>query len=340
MTRHAFRRAFTLVELLVVIAIIGILIALLLPAVQAARESARRTQCLNNMKQIGLAMHGHIDARKTFPPMFTRPAPYDDYQAEIGRTIPIGNALSDARYAHYHNVFPFILPWMELGNIYNLFDFNYDWDDLKNARAVRNTINVFICPSAPSPDTRNLGANLLDEYPCDYAGHFRIGHSYRNFMISKGAIKKRPDGTYNTTTKAGTPGGWVGIMLQNEEMPVQYVADGLSNSILLVECGGRPLRYNVTGTVNGTRYGVGHWADNDNWFDEHHWCDGKTVDAPDGRQSFNCDNGDEIWSFHTGGCNFLFGDGSVHFLANGVDPETWVSLMTSRTGDLIDYNAF
>jgi len=120
------KRAFTLVELLVVIAIIGILIALLLPAVQAAREAARRTQCTNNLKQIGLAMHNYHDARKVLP-----------YGTPGCCTLPGGNWAS------------FILPYLEQTPVYNQFNFNLLKNVEPNLTVSKTVIAGYICPSDP-----------------------------------------------------------------------------------------------------------------------------------------------------------------------------------------------
>lgn len=170
----ARRRGFTLVELLVVIAIIGILIALLLPAVQAAREAARRSQCSNNMKQVGLGMHNYHDAFKTFPPFsvnnFTRfgiPSPYwPDYKD------PDNNAFDFARSPSYlqwkATWLTLLLPFCEEQTVYDKYDFRYGgpWHPL-NKDAVATRIDMFICPSdgggdhAPLRPDPNPQANEL-----------------------------------------------------------------------------------------------------------------------------------------------------------------------------------
>ncbi len=121
-------RGFTLIELLVVIAIIGILVALLLPAMQAAREAARRVSCVNNLKQIGLAMHQHNDAYKRLPPA----VPED--------------------HAYTNSAFVWCLPFIEEGNIYGQYDFSVGPNDGTNAELTSRSLSVFLCPSMNTLD--------------------------------------------------------------------------------------------------------------------------------------------------------------------------------------------
>ena len=125
--RLSKRCGFTLIELLVVIAIIGILIAMLLPAVQKIREAASRTQCANNLKQIGLALHNFHDARKFFPPAST--------------TKPKN-----------HSWIPFVLPYLEQANLTRQYNFTRNWWAKSNSRAVRSQLGIFQCPTTPQPD--------------------------------------------------------------------------------------------------------------------------------------------------------------------------------------------
>jgi prepilin-type N-terminal cleavage/methylation domain-containing protein len=144
------RRAFTLIELLVVIAIIGVLVALLLPAVQQAREAARRAQCKNNLKQLGLAMHNYLDTHNCFPP----------------------NGVSNATGTQTWSAQAFLLPFIEGGNLYNAINFNVGYGHAANVTPVHikaMRIPVLICPSDPNDRQRLTAAGAPEHYPLNYA---------------------------------------------------------------------------------------------------------------------------------------------------------------------------
>ncbi len=127
MNRYASRSAFTLVELLVVIAIIGVLVGLLLPAVQAAREAARRMSCTNNLKQIGLAIHNYKSACRVLPPRRA-------FQIDGG---------------HDHGWGSYLLPYIEQSGANNIYDDTHDFYADENQQAIKNRIDLFVCPSTP-----------------------------------------------------------------------------------------------------------------------------------------------------------------------------------------------
>src|SRR5437016_10668312 len=134
------RSAFTLVELLVVIAIIGVLVALLLPAVQSAREAARRTQCMNNLRQIGLALHTYHDTFKVFPPSYlTVPGG----SPSMGKPDPDNGDAGPGWTA-----LMLLLPQVEQANLYNSFDLNTPAWSSKNATVAQTFVKSYICPSA------------------------------------------------------------------------------------------------------------------------------------------------------------------------------------------------
>ncbi len=164
------RGGFTLIELLVVIAIIAVLIALLLPAVQAAREAARRTQCVNNLKQIGLALHGYHDGANTFPAggwiaLYGQPA-----------TSNMNMGWSAA-----------VLPYLEQGPLYGGLNFSYPYNDPVNSTASFTVLRAYLCPSEPRKTDRNQGPGPpIDPYPsgdADYGGMYgprALGSGFTN----------------------------------------------------------------------------------------------------------------------------------------------------------------
>ena len=146
MSRSAARRGFTLIELLVVIAIIAVLIALLLPAVQMAREAARRTQCKNNLKQIGLALHNYENTHQAFPPVSVMPlrATFQPWSAHVR-----------------------LLPYLEQTNLANLVDYNKSPQFTDNPVAAKTRVPVYMCPS--EINDRERPTPTVTYYPCNYS---------------------------------------------------------------------------------------------------------------------------------------------------------------------------
>ncbi len=181
-------RGFTLIELLVVIAIIAVLIALLLPAVQAAREAARRAQCINNLKQIGLAIHNYHQTNDCFPP-----GAYDTYEPANAKYANNANWSAQAK----------MLPYIEQQALYNAANllvspYNDATGDLMNSTVTRTRLGAFLCPSCPVPSFNLLGAGFTATAP---------GNSY---FVSMGStiefagnqMKGPPTACSSTTTPA------------------------------------------------------------------------------------------------------------------------------------------
>ncbi len=194
------RRGFTLIELLVVIAIIAILTALLLPAVQQAREAARRTQCRNNLRQIGLALHNYLDAHRVFPP---------SYCAVPGVTTTVGGQWS---------VFARILPYVEQANLQNLINWSVAYSTQPNVATTR--VPTYLCASEVNDVVRvNPSTGIARDYPANYVVNFGTwkiydpsngsggdGAFFPNSKLTTSAFR---DGTSNTLcaaeAKAFTP---------------------------------------------------------------------------------------------------------------------------------------
>ncbi len=279
------RGAFTLVELLVVIAVIGTLIALLLPAVQAARESARRMQCANNLKQVGLGILNYENAQRYFPPPYTR--------AEIHAWMKDFSMLV------------FLLPYLEQQSSHAKIHWDQAWSHTSNREATQVDIPLFCCPSAPS------GRRWISDYTtCTF-----IDYPAQRALRTRGEVTDRSD--------------WYGLIqpLSRGLTRPADALDGLSNTFLFFEDGGRPQHWVAGQLVATSGISGARWADDeaDLWIDD--LCHGTSM--------INCHNSHEIYSFHPGGAQFLYGDGSVHFHPESITAETFVSLYTRAAGDLV-----
>ena len=301
------RSAFTLIELLVVIAIIAILIGLLLPAVQKVREAAYRVRCFNNMKQLGLAMHNYMTDKGNFG-------------------IGVDYARVEKNGQHYsRSHVPQFLPYIEQGALASQYNYKANWDAGSNLSVGRRNIDILVCPSSPR-DHRDNGGN-------DYA--VPIAYNY-TAATNSGLL------TDAETVSPKGRGFWhhpfdgYGIPIPSNPPPptpptrVEDITDGMSTTIALVEDVGRPYYYSFPpGPTFGTRPATDQ--PDDYWSSDTHaiylqtWCNNSTV---------NCHNDNEIFSFHTRGANYLFADGSVHWLRQNLPPKVLLALYTRGAGDL------
>ena len=295
---NRLRTGFTLIELLVVIAIIAILIGLLLPAVQKVREAAARMKCANNMKQIGLAIHNHENAYGWYPPGFVQNTAIKE------KNIP-NNVL--------HGWMPFLLPYIEQNAMADKYDWTKSYTHANSLGATTMKLQLVICPSAPGSDRAfTSGTNLLPA--TDYHSVFGV-HPDNGGQI---AVDISDAALTNVDVLLGG-------MAPNRVNRFGQVTDGLSNTVLVVECGGKPTLYvgrekknPVTDTGNMNNYGTS-WASYGSRVRIQGIVPGSGNPATYGGSCvINCTNGNEIYSFHTGGANFLFGDGSVRFISETV----------------------
>jgi prepilin-type N-terminal cleavage/methylation domain-containing protein/prepilin-type processing-associated H-X9-DG protein len=344
MRPHSIRRhAFTLIELLVVIAIIAILIGILLPAVQKVREAANRAQCQNNLKQLGLAMANYADVNNN-----CIPSSHD----------PKGSVTGEASWTIY------ALPYIEQGNLLttypSLLTASYDTAGSPNLTAIQTPIKTFVCPSTPSqktPSTTPSGVALTGPMGlCDYGA---INQMQPNFYYLNSGFPPNQTGALATAANNLTPPGFLtaamykgstdkttGLPTSPWPIPILAIADGTSNTIMLAEDAGQPTNW-VLGKNTGTLTGDWGWADPTFVYsiEGSDPSTGKTAKSSDtsgkiASCTMNCNNGGEMYSFHQGGINVVFVDGSVHFLAQSIAPSVLAALVTMGGGEVIDGGAF
>ncbi|MCI0682695.1 MAG: DUF1559 domain-containing protein [Gemmataceae bacterium] len=308
MTRPPPRTGFTLIELLVVIAIIAILIALLVPAVQKVREAAARTHCQNNLKQIGIGLHGHHDTFKVFPPGGVNTA-----LPKVG--VPAANP------ALLHGWAVFILPFVEQQTIRNQYRLDLDWRDPANAAAVRSRVPIFFCPTSGDQQRvdafNNAPFTNIQASICDYAPVNGVSGG----LVTAGLVPTTPS--------------LQGVLRVNFLAMFVDIKDGSSNTMLIAEDAGRPQRWRSTGGLGGRFSGAG-WADREAEYILHGFtADG--VSSP-GPCAINCTNNNEIFAFHTAGAHCLFGDGSVRLVGASVSIRTVAAMITRMGGEVYDPN--
>ena len=351
----ATRSGFTLVELLVVIAIIGVLVGLLLPAVQAAREAARRMQCSNNVKQLGLAFHNYHDVHKAFP-----------IQYRV-------NALPNRPLTQVSWVYG-ILPMIEQSNLYNTWDHNYSWTsgangfqrDPRNGPDPRNPLpgsNGWLfglglpflnCPSDGSPATGGVAKGSrqinmtgaatanLNIGITNYKAVLGANWDYGSIQVTSGSWgRSRFCGDYATLPAAvksqypfRCPTGFLGRGNDGEGIPTRFsdLTDGTSNSLML-----------------------GESSFNQNALSSWFWFNGvlataafpinRPAECPAGVGKSLVAGWDACWqnwqnqqgfsSQHVGGAQFAFADASVHFLSQSIDLAVYRNLATIQGGEVV-----
>ncbi|MEZ6123317.1 MAG: DUF1559 domain-containing protein [Planctomycetaceae bacterium] len=316
-------RGFTLIELLVVIAIIAILIALLLPAVQQAREAARRTQCKNNLKQMGLAIHNYEGTYGCTP--------------SSGEHTKNGGTATEARVFFPVSFFTAALPFIEQAPLYNTMNFNYLYLDSNwpaNQVAAKTVIQAYLCPSNGNyRDDGGNGYGQTDYMPIAYTNIIDPGQP--KTLLDGGAKGPLNDSAYFADGfLSGGPRG-VGRF--------RDCTDGLSNTVAVIEDAGKPGQLvgkyafpTVPTLVDtcGTNFRCpNRWADGDSGngvsgppagatsivriVNNANNPKGGPLDCP--WTNNNCGPNDEPFSFHTGGVQLVLGDGSARFLSENTD---------------------
>lgn len=311
--RSMVKRGFTLIELLVVIAIIAILIALLLPAVQQAREAARRTQCKNNLKQIGLAIHNYHDVFNTFPPGF------------VSKFPPTGSANSVERGMYSWGTS--ILPQLELNNIYTALNVGNTLLDQNLATAaglqiLQTPLPAFRCPSDTGPALNNFNDATSDNAAANanqYVGHVtsngtdRIAIATSNYVMAANSSDSTTPMVY--AAQYGPP---LGVGFINSKINFRDITDGTSNTILVGERAwkfnnltigaGNALGFSSETNLAGSNMRTAALAALAIGYDGINYSATNRVHQ---RRGFN--------SNHTGGAQFTLCDGSVRFISQNID---------------------
>jgi prepilin-type N-terminal cleavage/methylation domain-containing protein/prepilin-type processing-associated H-X9-DG protein len=346
-------KAFTLIELLVVIAIISVLIALLLPAVQAAREAARRIQCTNNLKQIGLGLHNYEGITGAFPPS------------------NIAGFVGGAFFYNGFSVHARILPFMEQGVAFNSINFSFTHRTVQNSTVVGLGLTCFLCPSDPNMGGQTaFPSGVNARVPC-------YGFNEGDWYIWNGL----------STTGTNVGPNNRGVFGPNQSLRIAQFTDGTSQTLFasdvkalnpFCQVGGQfseanlssptapvpspnlpPLsvasEYSSVASCNAIPPGQGHTA----WVDGNSQETGMTTAFPPNKAAINPTSGADLdietvliskdqpvygaitaRSYHPGGVNALFADGSVRFSKSTIDGNTWRALGTVSGGEVISSDSY
>ncbi len=348
MKERASHRGFTLIELLVVIAIIGVLIALLLPAVQSAREAARRAQCVNNLKQIGIAIHNYESSNGVFP------AAYHGGMAGV--------------YLNF-NGFHSMLPFVEGGTLYNTFNFDlsyygggahyFGWSFDAQTTGIRTQLGLFLCPSNRSES--QVGASYGD-WTVDRAAatDYVFSGGADNFVSAPylNAQRRGISGIDHFARIAEVRDGLSGTFLMGEaaggDDANPFVAEGFAENRVCVPLAQYPNidHYdNVMFMAYGRRRSWGSQyvggalvaSTTDRLGFIYPLNDCGYEPATDHFGSAASDGGQTVPNFrsvHPGGANFLYGDGSVRFVKDSITPSVYMGLSTADGGEVVSADQY
>ena len=358
-------RGFTLIELLVVIAIIAVLIGLLLPAVQKVREAAARMSCSNNLKQLGLAIHNYESSYGKLPAAYTKLTTADpDPNAQFaGRFVGLSLQANLLPFIEQNNLY------QRLDNTkseFNTVNVPPNGPHAGTNTAYGQVVRTYLCPSDPTPTTIDAYNEVWGPYG-DGGGAFCFpgGSTGVSNITPPGQIWARTDyfpivGIHDAlTTSLGLRTQYPASTqmmgtINDPQYPgggpytISSISDGTSNTIFMSECGGKPVGYNrkrqiytsevngkqVDGSIEPVSSGGGSWGD---MFTYSALAGGKCDDSGQrlGPCMINATSNNEIYAWHTGGANALFGDGSVHFLRDSIASATLIALVTRAGGETL-----
>lgn len=296
------KTGFTLIELLVVIAIIAVLIALLLPAVQQAREAARRSQCKNNLKQMGLALHNYHSSHATLP---------------SGVVYKAKSPTSNTSGANVRNGFGWqvmILPYIDHGTLFSEFNFSDSYRLTKHIDLSKNRIAVFLCPSTPTVLSGHATEGPNGQYTLHYWGN-------------QGPRGTNPEGgTYRFVEESqhATRGGYSlqGLFHANSSVKFAHITDGLSNTLMLGESGWEGNTLNRSWPRGGNE-------------DDIDTASAKDVVRPINERIIPArGNETSFGSCHVGGAQFVMADGSVRMISENIFMNTYKSLASRDGGEV------
>jgi prepilin-type N-terminal cleavage/methylation domain-containing protein/prepilin-type processing-associated H-X9-DG protein len=336
-------RGFTLIELLVVIAIIAVLIALLLPAVQAAREAARRSQCVNNMKQMALAMMNYESSNTALPPA----------KIYSAGTTTTSNDPGGVGYVLNTTAFTMILGTLEQASMLNAYNFSVPSCNainsgvnltplggptayLANTTVTTSKITTYICPSDVDIGTFTLNPNTPGPYPGNNAQR-------SNYLLPCGRYYETYNARYVAANVASRP-DWAIFSGSDWSTKLKDISDGTSNTCLILES--RTQKYSID---YGAYWGQGLWTSthalvySPNTLNASYspdWVE-TLPNAP--AAPYKIGNVTTVklgyaWSvssLHSGGVNVAFADGSVRFIKNSINPVTWFALQTIYNGEVV-----
>ncbi len=296
--RDRAHSGFTLVELLVVIAIIGVLVGLLLPAVQAAREAARRMQCTNHLRQLGLAVHNYESAN---------------------RRIPSGWIASNAHGEPGWGWAAALLPYMEGSNVHQQIDFGRPIADAHHASVRMTVIPTFLCPSDTGPNLFAIAAGdgHDHDHSHDYGAYTVDDGSEKLFQVSKSNYV----GMFGTFEIEDAPYNGNGMFYGNSRTKFSDVTDGLSNTLMSGE--------------RSSRLGGSLWQGNIAAASEPH---ARILGVADHGPNDPQAHFEDFSSNHTGGVNFMRADVSVSFISDNIDVSVYQAMATRAGGEVVSGN--